>query len=69
LLAGALGIASPKDEMDGSAVGYVFWNEEDIDKIVTYCQKDVVTVVQVMMRYAGLPLLDKAGIEYLNQKE
>lgn len=69
LLAGALGIPSPKDEMDGSAVGYVFWTEEDIDKIVTYCQKDVTTVVQVMMRYAGLPLLQPEAVELINQKE
>lgn len=69
LLAGTLGIATPKDDIDGSMVGSVFWDEGDIDRIVVYCQKDVVTVIQIMMRYAGLPLFEVDDIEYINQKE
>ncbi len=69
LLAGALNIDSPKDNLDGSMVGEVFWKEEDIDRIVLYCQKDVVTVAQIMMKFAGLPLFAPDHIEYLNQKE
>ncbi len=54
LLAGTLGIPSPKDDIDGSMVGKVFWEENDIERIVTYCEKDVVTVVQVVMKFAGM---------------
>lgn len=66
LLAGTLGVASPKDDIDGSMVGPIYWEEGDIDRIVTYCQKDVVTVIQVVMKFAGLPLFDDNKIEYLN---
>ena len=69
MLAGALNIESPKDDIDGSMVGEVFWKEEDIDRIVSYCQKDVLTVVQIMMKFTGLPLFTSEDIEYLNQKE
>jgi DNA polymerase elongation subunit (family B) len=69
LLAGALNIESPKDDIYGSMVGDVYWKDEDIDRIVSYCQKDVLTVVQIMIRFAGLPLFSSEDIEYLNQKE
>lgn len=65
LLAGSLGIDSPKDDIDGSMVGSVFWEDQDIDRIVEYCQKDVVTVMQVVMRFAGLPLFSNEDIELI----
>lgn len=50
LLSHVLGIPSPKDDIDGSMVGQVYWNEKDIPRIVHYCQKDVITLVQVYLR-------------------
>jgi len=69
LLAGTLGIESPKDDIDGSMVGKVFWEKDDLDRIVSYCQKDVVTVIQVIMKYAGFPLFSDEKIEYINHKD
>ena len=69
LLAYTLGVPSPKDDIDGSMVSDVYWNDNDIERIVTYCQKDVQTVIQVMMRYAGLPLFDDKNVEIINQKQ
>ena len=63
LLAGTLGIPSPKDDIDGSMVGHVFWEEDDIERIITYCEKDVVTVAQVVMRFAGMDLIMAEQIE------
>lgn len=57
LLAACLGIDSPKTDMDGSKVGDVYWNEKDLQKIVNYCQKDVVTVGQIILKMKGLPIL------------
>lgn len=51
LLARVLGIPSPKDDIDGSMVNSVYWAEKDIDRIVIYCQKDVITLVQVLLRF------------------
>ncbi len=50
LLTKVLGIPSPKGDIDGSQVGHVFYVENDIDRIVTYCEKDVVAVAQVFLR-------------------
>jgi len=50
LLAHVLGIPTPKDDIDGSQVGDVYWLQHDLPRIVTYCQKDVITVAQVWLR-------------------
>lgn len=65
LLSSTLGIPSPKDDIDGSMVGPIFWKENDIERIAIYCQKDVVTVIQVMMRYCGQTLFSQEDIEYI----
>lgn len=57
LLSAVLGIPSPKDDIDGSMVGKVFWEEKDLERISNYCQKDVVTVANIMLRFKGLPIL------------
>jgi 3'-5' exonuclease len=57
LLAHTLGIPTPKDDIDGSQVGEVYWSQRDLPRIVTYCQKDVVTVAQVYLRFHGEPLI------------
>ncbi|HXD77938.1 MAG TPA: 3'-5' exonuclease [Puia sp.] len=63
LLAGTLGIPTPKDDIDGSQVGSVYWTDRDLPRIVTYCQKDVVTVAQVYLRLHGEPLIRPENIE------
>ncbi|MFT3947999.1 MAG: 3'-5' exonuclease [Agriterribacter sp.] len=62
LLATVLGIDTPKDDIDGSMVRDVYYIENDLPRIVTYCQKDVVTVANVIMRFKNLPLLEKEQI-------
>ena len=66
LLAATLGITSPKDDIDGSMVGQVFWEDHNLERIATYCQKDVVTVANVMLRFKNLPLLLPEQIMYIN---
>ena len=69
LLAKVLGIPSPKDDIDGSQVNGVYWKEKDLDRIVTYCQKDVVTLTQVLLRFHCKPLLkpENISIKYVQQ--
>ncbi len=57
LLAYVLGIPSPKEDMDGSMVKDVFYKENDLDRIVTYCELDVVTTAQVFLRLRNEELL------------
>jgi uncharacterized protein YprB with RNaseH-like and TPR domain len=64
LLASVFNIPTPKDDIDGSMVGHVYWEEKDLERIVTYCQKDVITIAQLLRRYMGLPLISEADIQY-----
>lgn len=50
LLTNVLGIPSPKDDIDGSEVGKVYYIDKDIDRIITYCEKDVIAVAQVFLK-------------------
>jgi len=40
----------------------VYYKENDIKRIVTYCQKDVVVVAQIIQRFKNLPLIDAGNI-------
>lgn len=66
LLAYTLGIASPKENLDGSKVGQCYWEEKDLEKIKQYCERDVVTVAQVYLRLHNMPVLDDAQIVITN---
>lgn len=54
-IAVALGLPSPKDDISGAQVGDVYYGEIEggIERIATYCEKDVLTVANVIrkMRY------------------
>lgn len=63
LLAVTLGVPTPKDDIDGSMVWKVYWEEKNLDRIVTYCQKDVVTVAQILLRMNGEALIRDENIE------
>jgi len=57
LLAAIFNIPTPKDDIDGSMVGEVYWKEKDLPRIVKYCQKDVLTIAQLFLKYKGKPLI------------
>jgi len=48
----ALGLPSPKDDISGADVGRLYW-EGQIDRIVTYCEKDVMGTINLFraLRY------------------
>jgi predicted PolB exonuclease-like 3'-5' exonuclease len=62
LLAATFNIPTPKDDIDGSQVWSVYWNEKDLERIKTYCQKDVVTVAQLILRFRGEALLEEHDV-------
>jgi uncharacterized protein YprB with RNaseH-like and TPR domain len=53
-----LGIPSPKDDIDGSEVYRVYYEENNIDRIITYCEKDTIAVAQIFLRLRGNDLLE-----------
>lgn len=63
LLTSVLGIPSPKDDIDGSMVAKVYYEENDTGRIVRYCEKDVVAIAQVLLRFKNLPPIEENMIE------
>ena len=59
LLAAVLGIPTPKDDIDGSQVASVYYEEKDLERIKTYCEKDVLTVAQIFRKFRGESLLER----------
>ena len=53
LLAAVFGIPTPKDDINGSQVGQVFWLDGDLQRIATYCQKDVLTTARLYLKLKG----------------
>ncbi|WP_027126106.1 3'-5' exonuclease [Gelidibacter mesophilus] len=58
LLTTVLGIPSPKDDIDGSEVCRVYYEENDLKRIVVYCEKDTIAVAQIFLRLRGDSILE-----------
>ena len=56
-LCAVFGIPSPKDDIDGSEVGRVYWEEDNVERIELYCKKDVLATAQVFLRLRLEPIL------------
>jgi hypothetical protein len=66
LLAHVFGIPTPKDDIDGSEVYTVYYHEKNIKRIVEYCQKDVVTTAQILLKYMYKPSVEAQNIIILS---
>ena len=62
VLSAVFDIPTPKDDIDGSQVGKVYWEDKDLERIVKYCQKDVLAIAQLFLRYQGKELLDEEQV-------
>jgi len=62
LMANVLGIPSPKDDIDGSQVRDVYYKENDMDRIISYCEKDTITVAQILLKLRNEDLLGEDEI-------
>ncbi|MCH9821913.1 3'-5' exonuclease [Salibacteraceae bacterium] len=64
LLTAIFDIPTPKDDIDGSMVGAVYYKEKNLSRIKEYCEKDVVALTQLMRRYKNLELIAEKDIHY-----
>jgi len=64
LLTNILNVPTPKDDIDGSDVGRIYWKEKDVDRIAVYCQKDVLAVAQLILRFKGMDLIPEEQVVY-----
>ena len=62
LLAHIFNIPTPKDDIDGSQVAEIFYEDDDLDRIIKYCEKDVVAMMQLFRKYRGEELIDSSFV-------
>jgi predicted PolB exonuclease-like 3'-5' exonuclease len=65
LLCAALNIPTPKDDIDGSDVGRIYWEENNLKRIVKYCEKDVVAIARLFQKFKRLDLLKDDDIQII----
>ncbi len=66
LLAEVLGLPTPKNDIEGKDVCSVYWKEKNLPRIVEYCQKDVVTVARLLLRFKGEKQLGDEDVIIVN---
>ncbi|UTD15766.1 3'-5' exonuclease [Tenacibaculum mesophilum] len=62
LLTTILGIPSPKQDIDGSEVANVYYQEKNLSRIVEYCERDTVAVAQLLLRFLNKPMVEEIDI-------
>jgi predicted PolB exonuclease-like 3'-5' exonuclease len=68
LLARVFDIPTPKDDIDGSMVAKVYYEEKDIKRIARYCEKDVLTIIQLLLRFKAEPVINKDNIFFASEE-
>lgn len=63
LLAHVFNIPSPKDDIDGSQVSSVYYQENDLLRIVRYCEKDVLTIARLLLCFMAMGSIDDDSVE------
>ncbi len=62
LLCAVFDIPTPKDDINGSDVHRVYWEEHDLERIRVYCQKDVLTVARLFLKYQQQPGIEEEQV-------
>ncbi|HLN73461.1 MAG: ribonuclease H-like domain-containing protein [Methylococcaceae bacterium] len=57
LLCAVFNIPTPKDDINGSQVAKVYYEENNLERIVRYCEKDTLALANLLMRYKGEPII------------
>ncbi|WP_026932841.1 3'-5' exonuclease [Christiangramia echinicola] len=66
LLTHVLGIPSPKEDIDGSMVREVYYEKGELNRIVEYCERDVIAIAQVILKLRQEVLLSDSEIIAVN---
>ena len=66
LLANVVNVPTSKIDINGSQVQDVYYKEKDLPRIVKYCQRDIVTTANIILRFKKLPLLQPEHISLTN---
>jgi 3'-5' exonuclease len=64
LLCHVFEIPTPKDDISGADVARVYFEENDLERIKVYCEKDVVALIQLFLKMTGNSLVGESEIHY-----
>jgi hypothetical protein len=64
LLAAVFDIPTPKDDIDGSMVRSVYYEENDLERIMRYCEKDVAVLAGVFLKMRNESGFKDENIEF-----
>lgn len=62
LLTYIFNIPTPKDDIDGSMVKNVYYQEKNLKRIARYCEKDTAAVAQLFLRYSNKQIIQPENI-------
>lgn len=62
LLTHVFGIPTPKDDISGADVAKVYYEEGNLQRIVTYCEKDVIALINLFLKFQGNELVSEENI-------
>ena len=62
LLCAVFNVPTPKDDIDGSQVASVFWEDKDYDRIAYYCEKDILATARVFLKYIGQDTIEDKNV-------
>ena len=62
LLTTIFNIPTPKDDIDGSMVNDVYWKDKDLKRIAIYCEKDVIALTQLFLKFRNESLVELENI-------
>jgi 3'-5' exonuclease len=59
LLSHIFGLPSPKDDLNGSEVSNVFYKDKNFERIKSYCENDVITLINVFRKMRNESILKR----------
>lgn len=62
LLCHVFNIPTPKDDISGADVAKVYYDDNDLERIKIYCEKDVVALIQLLRKMMGKELINNKNI-------
>ncbi|MCK4922333.1 MAG: 3'-5' exonuclease [Bacteroidales bacterium] len=65
LLCNVFKIPTPKDDIDGSQVAAVYYEDKDLARIVKYCERDVISIIQLMLKFKCRDVIPQEDIEVI----
>jgi 3'-5' exonuclease len=68
LLARVFDLPTPKDDIDGSMVAKVYYEDKDVKRIARYCEKDVLTIIQLLLRFKGEVVISSENIFFASEE-